>query len=137
MSENQKNKQARSKLDQLCQEREFLNFGSPLEGYGKRYVKFSDKKREHGMSGVEKYIGEWSYSDNKPYGRGVVIYKSGRVDICYFDGCDKDAGSYIAIETSGKFRIGEVYYNRNGRKKCKGTEYYTNGDESEYERFID
>ncbi|MFM7852205.1 MAG: hypothetical protein ACKO96_09885, partial [Flammeovirgaceae bacterium] len=26
---------------------DFLKFGSDLEGYGKRYVKFSDKRNEH------------------------------------------------------------------------------------------
>ena len=39
---------------------DFLKFGSELEGYGKRYVKFSDKKAEHGFSEGVKYFGEWS-----------------------------------------------------------------------------
>ncbi len=39
---------------------DFLKFGSDLEGYGKRYVKFSDKKTEHGWDEGVKYFGEWS-----------------------------------------------------------------------------
>ena len=39
---------------------DFLKFGSDLEGYGKRYVKFSDKMTEYGWSKGSKYFGEWS-----------------------------------------------------------------------------
>ena len=39
---------------------DFLKFGSELEGYGKRYVKFSDKMTEYGWPKGSKYLGEWS-----------------------------------------------------------------------------
>ncbi len=63
-SEEDKTKQAQAKLDQLCRSNDFLDFGGPLEGFGERYLKISDKLHEHGMERVRCYVGEWSKQTN-------------------------------------------------------------------------
>ncbi len=77
-------------------------FGSELEGYGERFVCFSDKKEEHcGPEGM-KYIGEWSQETKMPHGRGIRIYQDGAIHIGYFD--DGQApGNYINIYKNGEF----------------------------------
>ena len=78
-------KQAHANLDHLRNSSDFLMFGSPLEGYDDRYVKFSDKKSEHGFKKGVKYVGEWSKETNKPHGRGVRIKPNGDIGIGYWD----------------------------------------------------
>jgi hypothetical protein len=53
----------------------FLDFGKDSRNteFGPRYVKFSDKEKEHGLFWEGTYIGEWSTTTNKPLGRGILI----------------------------------------------------------------
>lgn len=61
---------------------DFLNWGSELPGYGARYYKDSSELEEHGLTGnVQRYIGEWSIITNKPYGRGIVCFEDGKIQI--------------------------------------------------------
>ncbi len=65
---------------------DFLKFGSELEGYGKRYVKFSDKMTEFGWKEGSKYFGEWSEATSRPHGRGILILPNGgAIHIGYFN----------------------------------------------------
>ena len=62
---------ATTKLDNLCESTHFLAFGSPLEGYGERFVKFSDKEEELKWNEGDSYFGEWSKPTGEPHGRGI------------------------------------------------------------------
>jgi hypothetical protein len=88
---------------------DFLNFGSPLEGYSDRYVKFSNKKKEHVFHAVKKYIGEWSKETKKPSGRGICIYPNGNIHIGYYNNGELAPGNDIYIFSDGGFIVGEVY----------------------------
>ena len=83
---------------------DFLKFGSDLEGYGKRYVKFSDKKNEHGFEEEgTKYFGEWSEATKKPHGRGIAIWPNGDICIQYWNDGGDAPGNYIWIHSDGMF----------------------------------
>jgi len=88
---------------------DFLKFGSELEGYGKRYVKFSDKADEHGFGEGSKYFGEWSEATKKPHGRGIRIYTSGNILIGYYNNGGLAPGNYLTIYSNGTVYVGEYY----------------------------
>ena len=73
-----------------------MKFGSPLEGYGERYVKFSDKKEELIWKNAAKYYGEWSKQTNKPHGRGICISNSGNIYIQYWKNGNEAPGNYVS-----------------------------------------
>ena len=93
----------------MCDVSQFLKFGSPLEGYGERYVKSSDKKEEHGFGAGDKYVGEWSEDTKKPHGRGILILSNANIYIQYWAGGVAAPGNYINIFSNGEFKVGEHY----------------------------
>ena len=112
---------------------DFLKFGSDLEGYGKRYVKFSDKKAEHGFAKEYKYFGEWSETTQKPHGRGIVIDSDGVIYIQYFHNSVSAPGNFIKIQNDGDVDVGEVYL-KDGKICFRGTQYNTDGKSIKFDR---
>ncbi len=64
-SDADKARSARSKFNQMCSVADFIKFDSNIDdGYGPRYLKFSDKKEELKIEKCKKYFGEWSKTTN-------------------------------------------------------------------------
>ncbi len=127
---------ARAKLDQLCCSSQFLKFGSPLYGFGERYVQFSDKKKQiDRKTDIKSYFGEWSTETGKPLGRCIEFYKDGEIFIGYNDDGDCVTGNYITIYKSGIFKVGEIY-RKDSVKWERGTQYETCGDSFDYDHQV-
>ncbi len=85
---------------------DFLEMGndSMNPNFGPRYVKYSDKKKEHGFMEGETYFGEWSTEFNRPLGRGIQI-NNYSMFISHWD--FGVTGKYITIYNDGAFIVGE------------------------------
>lgn len=88
-----------------------------LEGYGRLYVKFSDKAEEHGLGENSIYIGEWLEQLKKPHGRGIHIQLESAtihhdvIKILYFqEGYETLPGNFITIFADSTFRVGSRYF---------------------------
>jgi hypothetical protein len=82
----------------MCSEADFIKFDSNIDdGYGPRYLKFSDEKKEHEILNCKKYFGEWDPKSKKPHGRGIRIYPKGVIQIGYWKYGQVAAGNFINI----------------------------------------
>ncbi len=133
LPEEEKAKLAQDTLSQICgpSGNDFFKWGTELKGYGDRYVKYSDKKEEHGFNEGDKFFGEWSKETNKPHGRGIYIASIGDIFIGYYNNGDAP-GRYITIHSDGDVDVGE-YYLKNGERWARGTQYYTDGTTEEFD----
>ena len=79
-------------------------------GFKDRLVKFSENAAELGWSEGTKYIGEWSFNNNKPYGRGIRISKNNRISICYWEDGYPAAGKFVHIFVDNDmFKVGDCF----------------------------
>ncbi len=102
------------------------------ENYGPRYVKYSNKKAEHGFKEDDTYIGEWSIDTNKTHGRGIK-FDSNYCFIGNFEnGLSVGTGKFYAIYNEVVFSVGEFTVDANGKKHSKGVSYFTNGKHSKF-----
>ncbi len=86
---------------------DFLDWGGELAGYGPRYVKYSDKVKEHGFEKGDRYIGEWSVSTKKPCGRGIRLNNRGWITIRYWKDSEYTDGRFINIDKFDECAVGE------------------------------
>ncbi len=66
--------------------------------------------------------------DNRLHGRGVEIFKGGRIDIGYYEDGWLSTGNYIGIASDGGFSVGEIYL-KDGKRRIRGTNYFKDGSE--------
>ncbi len=80
-----------------------------------------------------KYYGELN-ADGKWQGRGIRIENTGRIWIGYWWNGRWSTGNYIRIYSDDKIAVGEVYKKDGyGQMRYRGTEYYKNGTEWQYD----
>ncbi len=70
--------------------------------------------------------------DNRLQGRGIEIYTNGLIYIGYWQNGSLSTGNYITISKDGWFKVGEEYF-KDGKRRDRGTWYYTDGKEKHYE----
>jgi hypothetical protein len=71
-------------------------------------------------------------ADGKEHGRGIGLFDDNTIQIGYYENGGFTTGNYIWIDSDGDFQVGERYM-KDGKRLRRGTGYYTNGDEEQYD----
>ncbi len=82
-------------------------------------------------SSYETRVGELNVN-NQLHGRGIYINYTGSFWIGFFENGKLRTGKYIDIRSDGDFSVGECYM-KDGERMKRGTTYFTNGEEEEYD----